>query len=232
MCSSTTSEAAQTFATSTPVVRSSPSSASTSDSPATRWSIKRHRVDRGRDEVGADARGDDRVDETGARGALDVEADGQPGRLADACDQLLRDVRQEGVGRVVDDDPGGAELRDLLRLLDEQVDLAAPASAVDEAGVERLPRGDDRVARRLEVRDVVERVVKAEDVDAVLGGTANEARDDVGRHGPRADEEAAAKRDPERRRRARIDRPDPLPRALDAAADGRIERAAARHLEM
>ncbi len=51
------------------------------------------------------------------------------------------------------------------------------------------------------------------------------------RDGPRADEEPAAERDAERRRRARVERADPLPRALDAAPDGRVEDAAARDLE-
>jgi hypothetical protein len=42
--------------------------------------------------------------------------------------------------------------------------------------------------------------------------------DDVRRDGLGADEETAAERNPERRRRARVDRADPLPRALDAPA--------------
>ncbi len=47
----------------------------------------------------------------------------------------------------------------------------------------------------------------------------------------RADEEPSAQREPERRRRARVDRADPLPRALDASAHRRVEDAAARDLE-
>ena len=49
---------------------------------------------------------------------------------------------------------------------------------------------------------------------------------------PRADEEAAAHREHERRLRPRLDRADALPGALDAAADGGVERAAARDLEV
>ena len=48
---------------------------------------------------------------------------------------------------------------------------------------------------------------------------------------PRADEEPAAQRDAERRRRTRVDRADPLPRALDAPPHRRVEDAAARDLE-
>ena len=44
---------------------------------------QRQRVDRGGDQVGADARRDDGVQQPRARGALDEEPDGQPGRLAD-----------------------------------------------------------------------------------------------------------------------------------------------------
>ena len=50
--------------------------------------------------------------------------------------------------------------------------------------------------------------------------------------GPRADEEAAAEREPERRLRARLQRPDPLPRALHPALDGGVEHPAARDLEV
>ena len=49
--------------------------------------------------------------------------------------------------------------------------------------------------------------------------------------GTRADEEASAKRDPQRRGHARLDRADALPRALDAPADGGIEDASAGDLE-
>jgi hypothetical protein len=73
--------------------------------------------------------------------------------------------------------------------------------------------------------------VQAEDLDPVLRRAGDEAPDDVAAHRPRADEETAAQRDPERRRDARFDRANPLPRGVDAPADGRIEDAAARDLE-
>ena len=74
--------------------------------------------------------------------------------------------------------------------------------------------------------------MEPEDVDPVLGRRGDEPARKVGVHRPRADEETAAEREPERRRRARLQRADPLPRALDAALDGRVEAAAARDLEV
>ena len=60
----------------------------------------------------------------------------------------------------------------------------------------------------------------------------DEAAREVDADRARADEEATAQRHPERRLRARLERADPLPRALDAAPDGRVEDAAARDLEV
>ena len=97
--------------------------------------------------------------------------------------------------------------------------------------MELLAGAGDRLARLAQVGDVVQRVVQPEDVDAVLGRRGDEAPHEVGADRPRADEEAAAEREPERRRRARLERADPLPGALDAAPHGRVEDAAARDLE-
>ena len=71
----------------------------------------------------------------------------------------------------------------LLRALDERVDLPLAAGAVDEADVELLARGEDRLARLEQVRHVVERVVKPEDVDPVVGRAGDEAAHDVGGDG-------------------------------------------------
>ena len=60
----------------------------------------------------------------------------------------------------------------------------------------------------------------------------DEAAGEVGVDRPRADEEAAAQREAERRLDARLERADPLPRALDAALDRRVEVASARDLEV
>ena len=74
--------------------------------------------------------------------------------------------------------------------------------------------------------------MQAEDLDPALGGRGDEAADEVAADRPRAHEEAAAQRHRERRLRALVERADPLPRALDAAADGRVEDAAAGDLEV
>ena len=192
---------------------------------------ERERVDGARDHVGAGAGGFERVGERGAAGSLAVEPDREPGRLLDAADQLAGLVRLESATRIVDERARRFDLRQLARLLDELVDRALVSGAVDEAGVELLAGRHDRFARLVQVGDVVERVVQAEDVDPVLGGRGDETADEVGADGARADEETAAERQPEWRRRPRLQRPDPLPGALDAAADGRVEDAAARDLE-
>ena len=132
----------------------------------------------------------------------------------------------------MEEDAHRAELGQHPRALDQRLDLAGAARAVDEPGLEVPLRGDDRLRRLAQVRDVVQRVVEPEDVDAVLGCGGDEAAGEVGVDGPRADEEAAAQREPERRLDARLERADPLPRALDAALDGRVEAAAARDLEV
>ena len=192
---------------------------------------ERERVDGAGDHVGAGPGGLERVRERGPAGALAVEADGQAGGFVHAADELARLVRLEPAARIVHERPRRLDLRQLLRLLDELVHRALVARAVDEARVELLAGGDDRLARLAEVGDVVERIVQAEDVDPVLGRRGDEAAHEVGTDGARADEEAAAQRQAERRRRPRLQRADPLPRALDAAADGRVEDAAAGDLE-
>jgi hypothetical protein len=74
--------------------------------------------------------------------------------------------------------------------------------------------------------------VQAEDVDAVLCRREDEPPSHVRLDRPRADEKAAAQREPEWRLDARVQRADPLPRALDAAANRRVEDTAAGDLEI
>ena len=125
-------------------------------------------------------------------------------------------MRQQSPGRVVDDDEGGAEVGKLRGLLDQRVDLADAPGAVDEARMKLLARIDDRAAGLAEVGDVVERVVEAEDVDAVLGCAGDEPSHDVFGDRLGADEEATAEGDPERCLRTGAERANPLPRALDS----------------
>ena len=128
--------------------------------------------------------------------------------------------------RVVHDHTGRPEVGKLASLLDERVGLARPPRAEDEAGVERPTRGGDRRPRLAEVRHVVQRVVEPEDLDPVLGRGRDEAPDDVGADRAGADEEATPQSDPERRRDARLDRTDALPRALHPTAHEGVEDAA------
>ena len=190
---------------------------------------ERDRIDGARDQVGAAAGGLERDRERVPRGALAVEADRQARQLVQLGDQLARARRLQQAGGIVQQHARGAELRHALRGLDER--LAAVAS-VQQARVELAPDVDDRLGRVAQVLDVVQRVVQAEDVDAALGRGGHEAPHDVAAERPRADEEAAADRQRERRLRVRLQRADALPRALDAAMDGRVEGAAARDLEV
>ena len=137
----------------------------------------------------------------------------------------------ESARRVVHDHARRAELGQLARLLDERVRLICTARAVDEPCMERAACVRDRGSGLAEVGDVVQRIVEAEHLDSVLGGARYEPHDDVATHGARADEEATAQRDPERRRHARLDPADSLPRALDAAAHGGVEDASTGHLQ-
>ena len=139
-------------------------------------------------------------------------------------------MRLERAGGVVEKDAHRAELGEHSRPLDQRVD-GAPG-AVDEPRLEVALGGDDRLRGLAQVRDVVERVVEPEDVDAVLGGGRDEAAGEVGVDRSGADEEATAQREPERRLDASLERADPLPRALDTPLDGRVETAAARDLEI
>ena len=193
---------------------------------------QREREDRAGDQLCAGACGRERRREGAAARALDVDADRQPARLGERADEVLRPVRLERAGRVVQEHADGAELGQRLRALDERVDRARRAGAVDEPRLEVAFRGDDRLGGLAQVRDVVQRVVQAEDVDAVLGGRRDEAAREVGVDRTRADEEAAAEGEPERRLHARLQRADALPRALDAALDGPVEAAAAGDLEV
>ena len=146
------------------------------------------RVERARDQVGAGAGRLERIGEPRAGRPLAVETDGQGRRLRDAADELARLVRFEPSGRVVDQRARGAEVAQLPSLLDERVGVAAVAGAVDEPGMKLLARGDDRLAGLAQVRDVVERVVQAEDVDPVLRRRRDETPDEVGADRARADE--------------------------------------------
>ena len=187
------------------------------------------RIDRGRDHVRAGARGFDRSCERVPARTLRVEAHRQAGDLAQLGDELARAMRLQHGRGIVEQDPRGAELRQALRRVDERLVLAA---AVEEPRLELGARVDDRLGRLAQVVDVVQRVVQAEDVDAALRGARNEAAREVAPHGARADKEAAAQRERERRRRAALEGADALPRALDAAPDRAVEDAAARDFQV
>ncbi len=125
-----------------------------------------------------------------------------------------------------------AELRQASRVLDQQVRVLGACRAVHEPRVELAARGGDGGRRLPKVRDVVERIVETEDVDAAFGGAGHEALGKVDVDRPGADEEATAQCHGKRCLRSRMDRTDPLPRTLYAAPYGGVEATAARHLEV
>ena len=159
--------------------------------------------------------------------------DGQAARLGERRDELVRprcgSSAPDGSWRRTRAAPSSGSF---FACSSELLRLPAAPGAVDEAGVELAVGRGDRLARLAQVLDVVQRVVQAEDVDAALGRAGDEPAREVAADGVRADEEAAAKRHAERRLRPRLERADPLPRALDAAPDGAVEDAAAGNLEV
>src|SRR5919197_705439 len=183
-------------------------------------------------DVALEAEAGERLGERLARGALAVDAHRQAGRLAQTADELARAMRLQRAGRIVEQYARGTEVRELSRLLHERIGLAGPSRAVDEAGLELAAGRSDGVGGLAQVRDVVERIVETENVDAVRGRRGDEAADEVLVNRTRADEETPAQGEAERRLHARLERADPLPRALDTAADGALEAAAARDLEI
>ena len=207
-----------------------PESACATDSAGDAVHRQRDRVDRRRDQVRARARGLDRRCERVAARALRVEADRQPGDVAQLGDELARTVRLQQRRRVVQQDARRAQLGQPLRCVDERLVAAAP---VEEPRLELAARRDDRLGGLAQVVDVVQRIVQPEDLDAALGGARDEAPGEVAADRPRADEEAPAHSERERRRAcARLERANALPGALDAAAHRRVEDAAAGDLEV
>ena len=88
---------------------------------------ERDRVDGARDQVRSCPRGVERRREPAPGCALAIEADGQAAAFGERRDELVRPVRLERSGRVVEEDARGTEVGQLLRLLDELLRLAAAA---------------------------------------------------------------------------------------------------------
>jgi hypothetical protein len=74
-------------------------------------------------------------------------------------------------GRVVQENARRAEVRQLARLLHQRIRLAVRPGC-RRARLELAAGRRDRVGRLAQVRDVVERIVQAEDVDAVRAAEA------------------------------------------------------------
>src|SRR5262249_42374135 len=128
---------------------------------------QRDRIDGAGDQVGAGARRFERGRERVSGSALAVDAGLQSGRLAQSRHELARAMRLKRAGWIVQQHARRAERRQLARLLDQRGRLTGTAGAVDETGLELRSRVRNRGGRLAQVRDVVQRVVETEDVDAV-----------------------------------------------------------------
>ena len=141
---------------------------------------QRDGVDGGGDQVGAGPGGLERRRQRVPAGALAVDPDRQARHLTQLGDELGGTVRLHQRGGVVQEDPRRAELGQPAARLDER-DM--PPAAVEQPGVELAVGADDRLGGLLQVLDVVQRVVQAEDVDAALGGASDEPPREVAVHG-------------------------------------------------
>ena len=85
------------------------------------------RVDRARDELCAGPGRGERRSEGAATRSLRVDPDGQAARLAERVNELLRGVRLQRAGRIVEEDTHRPELGQHPRPLDQRLDLAGAA---------------------------------------------------------------------------------------------------------
>ena len=84
---------------------------------------QRDRVDGACDPVGPGAHRLERGCQRGPTRSLAVQPDRQPGLLANRLDELVRPVRLQRAGRIVEKDAGRTEVWKLACLLDEHVRL-------------------------------------------------------------------------------------------------------------
>ena len=152
------------------------------------------------DRLGAVAGGLDRHRQRVSAGALAVEADRQAGGLRQLVDDAVARARVERAGRVVHQHVVGAQLGQPSRLVDHPRQVRHEAGE-GQAGVQAAARLAHGRGGRLEVLHVVQRVVQPEDLDAALGRAEDEAAHQVVGQRPRADQEPAAQRHLQRRRR-------------------------------
>ena len=193
---------------------------------------ERNRVDGAGNDVRIRPRGLDRGRECRPCRSLAVETNRQSARLADPLDEYARAARIEGAGRVVHQCSRSAELVQAMSALEEDVAFVRRAGAVHEPDCELFPGAANRLGSVHEVLKVVQRVVDPKDVDTALGSAVDEAPNEISRDGPRTDQEASTKRDPERCLTPRLQGSDSLPGAFDPAPHGRVEAAAAGDLEV
>ena len=109
---------------STPLSIPAPASALASRLAGDAVQRERDRIDGAGDQVRAGPRGVERRGEPAPGSALAVEADRQAASFGERGDELVRPVRLERAGRIVEEHARGSEVGQLLRLLDELLRLA------------------------------------------------------------------------------------------------------------
>src|SRR5579862_78555 len=181
------------------------------------------------DQIGPGPRRLDRRGQRVAARSLAVEARRQTRELTQLGDELPGAVWLKQTGRVVEEQPRRTHLEQPTRRVEERLVAVA---AIEEAGIELAPCRVDRLGRLAQVVGVVQGIVQPEHVDAAVGGGLDEAPRELAADRARADEEPAAHGERKRGGRPRLERSDPLPRALHAALHGAVEDTAAGDLEV
>ena len=139
-----------------------------------------HRVDGDVDDVGARLGGGDHRGDRGAGGVVRVDVDRHVGQLlADRADEELRRLRREEARHVLDRDRVDAEGGELVRVVDEVLQVilrlrrVGDVARVADRPLDEAAGGARGVDAHLHVLDVVERIEDAEDVDALRWGVAH-----------------------------------------------------------
>ena len=176
-----------------------------------------------------------RLDDVGRGHAADVVAvdvHGQAYLGVEGLHHALGAVGREHARHVLDGDAVGAQLLQLLAVLQEAVEGVHGRDGVGDGALEVRAAALDGLGVVDDVADVVQRVEHAEHLDAVAVRGLDEVEDDVARVVLVADEVLAAREHGQRRvGRVRLDGAQALPGVLVKEAQARVERRAAPCLD-
>jgi len=103
-----------------------------------------------------------------------MEAHWEAARLADPLDELPSLRRLEGAGGIVHEHPGSAQVAQLMGALEQDLRFARQPGTVHEPDSKLLLGTADGIGGFLEICEVIERVMEAEDVDPTRRGAFHE----------------------------------------------------------